>query len=619
MRSFFRTLALVAASLFAYSQAQAQTVSVTADLKSMFAGNQTTKAQVCFSLVDGAGQQLNDPRVVGSGVILPTANQCVLPNGSGHVATTLYANDQVSPAGSHYSIQYLFNGRQVHGDTFTFLLADGTENLNTKAPDTTIAIVPAPTGDTTYARLDGGNTPFTGGITAPTITTPSASISTITSNSNFTGLPNFAAVTHTGLASFGSASPATFSGFPTLSPKFLTSLSNGATNYYTTPDLYFSRVDTTAYATGAGQCFNGPLTSCDAPILHIDMSNQTTGNIPGMIGVEVFGWGFKANGATPSAFSNYEVGFGANMQDAAVANITNLRGANLDVLVNGLPTTAGPGGFTRSAVTLEGDANNNSGVDAIATVGNGAGNYIAGVTMIANGLNSLSAAFVANSSVTISGKGWRCGYCAAGITDVAFGEYIGGTGSFSPIYGFAAHAANSGAGFVAGSGTTVTTQGTVGNPSIAFLADANGITGNVETVNSLPIAFTAKNGSSSGTQWQVQHVAGSGMRWTLIGTASFFNMKNTGAFAFVGTKGQHFESQAANNDLDGVLAVSASTSGSVTFTTPYTSAPSCTLSPTGDPTIVGVWWVTTSTTTVTANIKVSGTINFMYHCIGNPN
>lgn len=215
MRSFFRTLALVAASLFAYSQAQAQTVSVTADLKSMFAGNQTTKAQVCFSLVDGAGQQLNDPRVVGSGVILPTSNQCIPPNGSGHVATTLYANDQVSPTGSHYSVQYLFNGRQVHGDTFTFLLADGTENLNSKLPDSIPAVIPAPTGDTTYLRLDAANGPYPSPLTWLGLQTFSAGIST-------TSVASSGTVT-------GSNIPATIPGTGACTNQFVRSLNTGTT------------------------------------------------------------------------------------------------------------------------------------------------------------------------------------------------------------------------------------------------------------------------------------------------------------------------------------------------------------------------------------------------------
>jgi hypothetical protein len=160
MKKILLKLALLGATLFAYQAAKAQTVSVTADLKTMFNAGAATKTQVCFSLTDGNGNQLSNPRT-SSGVIVPTATQCVLPDGSGHVSTTVIANDQITPSNSIYSVTYTFNGRVVHGDIFQFALADGTENLNTKLSLSTIPVVLPPTGDTTYARLDGSNLPFT--------------------------------------------------------------------------------------------------------------------------------------------------------------------------------------------------------------------------------------------------------------------------------------------------------------------------------------------------------------------------------------------------------------------------------------------------------------------------
>ena len=96
-----------------------------------------------------------------------------------------------------------------------------------------------------------------------------------------------------------------------------------------------------------------------------------------------------------------------------------------------------------------------------------------------------------------------------------------------------------------------------------------------------------------------------------LGVASFSKLT-------AGANGAHINGAAANHDIEGTIAVSSSTSGSVTFTTNYTSAPACIITPTSDPTAIGVWWVTTSTSTVTANVKVSGTISFFYHCFGNP-
>lgn len=159
MKKILLKLALLGATLFAYQAAKAQTVSVTADLKTMFNAGAATKTQVCFSLTDGNGNQLSNPRT-SSGVIVPTATQCVLPDGSGHVSTTVIANDQITPANSIYSVTYTFNGRVVHGDIFQFALVDVTENLNIKTALSTIPVVPTPTGDTTYLRLDGGNGPL---------------------------------------------------------------------------------------------------------------------------------------------------------------------------------------------------------------------------------------------------------------------------------------------------------------------------------------------------------------------------------------------------------------------------------------------------------------------------
>jgi hypothetical protein len=73
-----------------------------------------------------------------------------------------------------------------------------------------------------------------------------------------------------------------------------------------------------------------------------------------------------------------------------------------------------------------------------------------------------------------------------------------------------------------------------------------------------------------------------------------------------------------NGDIQGTITVTASTSGTTTFAAAYTTAARCIITPTSDPTAVGVYWVTSNTTSVTANIKVSGTITFNYICIGAP-
>lgn len=73
---------------------------------------------------------------------------------------------------------------------------------------------------------------------------------------------------------------------------------------------------------------------------------------------------------------------------------------------------------------------------------------------------------------------------------------------------------------------------------------------------------------------------------------------------------------ATNRDVAGTIAISASTTGTYTFLGTYATTPICTVVPITDPTTTGVYWVTTTTTVLTVNIKTSGTITFNYTCVG---
>jgi hypothetical protein len=82
----------------------------------------------------------------------------------------------------------------------------------------------------------------------------------------------------------------------------------------------------------------------------------------------------------------------------------------------------------------------------------------------------------------------------------------------------------------------------------------------------------------------------------------------------VNTTGGHIGTNAASNDIGGTIAIASGTSATHTFATAYTNAPNCVLTPTSSPSAIGFYFVTTSTTGVTANITISGTITFMYAC-----
>jgi hypothetical protein len=76
----------------------------------------------------------------------------------------------------------------------------------------------------------------------------------------------------------------------------------------------------------------------------------------------------------------------------------------------------------------------------------------------------------------------------------------------------------------------------------------------------------------------------------------------------------HFGSSSA--DAAGSVTISSSTSATVNFGTSYNSAPKCVVTPTSDPTSVGAYWVTSTTSGFTVNVHTSGTITFNYVCVG---
>jgi hypothetical protein len=70
----------------------------------------------------------------------------------------------------------------------------------------------------------------------------------------------------------------------------------------------------------------------------------------------------------------------------------------------------------------------------------------------------------------------------------------------------------------------------------------------------------------------------------------------------------------ANSEESGRVSINDSTSASYPFTTKWASPPVCTLTPTSDPHALGGYWVTSSTSTVTANVHYPGRITFNFRC-----
>jgi hypothetical protein len=96
------------------------------------------------------------------------------------------------------------------------------------------------------------------------------------------------------------------------------------------------------------------------------------------------------------------------------------------------------------------------------------------------------------------------------------------------------------------------------------------------------------------------------------GGSYYFDTMSTAA------PGSHLGQAEANGDLAGKISIAGSASGSHTFSSPFTSAPVCTVTPESDPGKT-TWWVTTNTAAVTVSLSASTKITFTYHCFGNPN
>lgn len=112
----------------------------------------------------------NQPFVSGTALLAPDGGNTwfsdFIPNGSGAISGNLYSTSQVTVGGSTGAIYY---GMQVYQNGYAGpespVSASGNISISTPNILTTLPVVAAPTGDSTYLRLDGTNAPVTGGVT----------------------------------------------------------------------------------------------------------------------------------------------------------------------------------------------------------------------------------------------------------------------------------------------------------------------------------------------------------------------------------------------------------------------------------------------------------------------
>lgn len=178
------------------------------------------------------------------------------------------------------------------------------------------------------------------------------------------------------------------------------------------------------------------------------------------------------------------------------------------------------------------------------------------------------------------------------------------------------------------SGGPITTTGTISCPAclVTNPAATQTITPGSSSVEGLAIA--GNGGTSTDAfdvtqnSWNSIKVNGYGQVFLAhnpsVDTLNIdYNTTGT-ALNFESAKDHITNNVAGNTDISGIIAVSSATSASNTFARAYSNAPVCVLTPTSNPGSL-TWWVTASTTAVTANLSASGTLTFNYHCFGAPN
>lgn len=151
------------------------TTSVTGNVRSL--GASTVRNVTVRFYLRGCGG--NQPRVTGVGALVPTQGsvwyQDFVSDSSGNISGTLYStrdtagtgNGEIECGGSYtavwYGMQLIQAGKT--GPEVPIVAKNGTSfDISNVTPITMNPVIAAPTGDNTYLRLDGGNSPVIGPV-----------------------------------------------------------------------------------------------------------------------------------------------------------------------------------------------------------------------------------------------------------------------------------------------------------------------------------------------------------------------------------------------------------------------------------------------------------------------
>lgn len=161
------------------------TTTVTGHVADLGGVSQTSNTFVRFTLRGCAG---GTPRVLGTALIAPTQGATwfkdFAADSSGNVSGTIYSTrdstgllaGDIDCNGSRLAVWYgmtIWQGGKSGPEIPVHAKSGATLDVSSVTPITTNPVIVAPTGDSTYLRLDAGNSPVTGPLTVNTLTAPS--------------------------------------------------------------------------------------------------------------------------------------------------------------------------------------------------------------------------------------------------------------------------------------------------------------------------------------------------------------------------------------------------------------------------------------------------------------
>lgn len=163
--------------LMALSASALATTAVTGHITRLDTTTPGATAYVRFWL---RGTRGNQPRITGTGAIAPqfsgSAFYVDLPaDASGNISGTIYSTrdstgtgaGDIEAGGSYTAVYYgmqVFNSGIAGPESPVHAKSGGALDIANVTPVSTLPVITSPTGDSTYARIDGGNTPFSGAV-----------------------------------------------------------------------------------------------------------------------------------------------------------------------------------------------------------------------------------------------------------------------------------------------------------------------------------------------------------------------------------------------------------------------------------------------------------------------